>query len=494
MSTRSSRREFIRRSACRAAGWAGGAWLATDLLSRVAGAAGGRKPNVVLLYADDLGWTDLGCYGSGYYDTPNLDRLCAQGMKFTAAYSPAANCAPARACLLSGQYVPRHGVYTVGGKRRFDSKPRLLKWNERKLLAPENAKGLPSEKVTFAEALKAAGYATGMFGKWHLGGGQGQTPKAQGFDQVVNMAAGRHFNFRTRPMPKPKPPKDAYLSDHLADQALAFIETNRDRPFLLYLSDFLVHVPLEGKQRLVDKYRQRAPAGGHRNPVYAAMIESLDHSFGRVVNKLDELGLAEDTLVIFFSDNGGCGSAKNRGLDHGGGLTSNHPLRGMKGMLYEGGIRVPMIARWPGVIEPGTVCHEPVHGVDLYPTFLDVAGASRPDGQPLDGEGLLPLMAGNAPHLKRQDIYWFMPGYLPGRQAPANAMRSGKYKLIEFFEDGRLELYDLEDDIGETRDLSGQMPDKTRELHERMKKWRVAVAAEIPPRNPDFNPKHEGRW
>ena len=484
------RRDFIRS----AAGLAAGGWLAATAGARLASAAADRKPNIVLLYADDLGWTDLGCFGSGYYETPNLDRLCSQGAKFTGAYSPAANCAPARACLLSGQYVPRHGVYTVGGKRRFDKNKNLLKWSDRKLLAPENAGGLSPDKVTFAEALKAAGHACGMFGKWHLGGGEGETPQEQGFDTVVQMAAARHFGFKTKPPPEEKPAEGDYLSDYMTDQALRFIGNSRDRPFLLYLPDFLVHVPMEAKENLIAKYRQKQPVGGHHNPVYAAMVESLDHSFGRVMDKLDELGLSDNTLVVFFSDNGGVGSAQNRGLNKGGKTTSNYPLRGTKGMLYEGGIRVPMIARWPGVIEAGAVCDEPVHGVDLFPTFLDVAGAAPPEGQPLDGESLLPLMSGRADRLKRTDIFWFMPGYLPGRQAPANAMRSGDFKLIESFEDGKLELYNLRDDIGEAKDLAAEMPEKVGELHERMKQWRQAVGAEVPPRNPDFDSKNEGKW
>ena len=415
-----TRRHFLSQMAASSAGC-----LATTSLLQAA-AQDRRRPNIVLLYSDDVGWTDLGCYGSGYYETPNLDRLCSQGVKFTAAYSCAANCAPARACLLTGQYVPRHGVYTVGGKRRFDTKRRLLKWHERKLLAPENAKGIPGEAVTIAEALRKAGYTCGHFGKWHVGREEEQSPKAQGFDTSVMMGAAKHFKFRTIPPPKEKQPDDGYLSDYLADQATRFIETNRDRPFFLYFSDFLVHVPLEGKKHLIEKYRKKEAVDGHHHPVYAAMIEALDHSCGRIIDTLDRLGLSDNTLVLFYSDNGGCASAKNRGLGHNKkSLTSVYPLRGMKGMLYEGGIRVPMIARWPGVIEPSAESDVPVIGVDLFPTFLDVAGAPPRPQQILDGESFLPVMSGRAETLKRTDIHWWMPGYLPGRQAPAHAMRSG---------------------------------------------------------------------
>ncbi len=456
------------------------------------------RPNIVLLYADDLGWTDLGCYGSGYYETPSIDRLCKQGMRFTDAYSPAANCAPARACLLSGQYAPRHGTYTVGSKNRFDVKPKLLKWRQRKLLAPENQQGLPAAKTTIAEVLKTAGYTCGVFGKWHLGDRNPETqPKNQGFDVAWFKTGGSHWDMRVMPKPDPMPEKGTYRSDWMADRAIEFIRANRDRPFFLYFPDYLVHVPLEGKEELVAKYKAKEPVGGHRNPVYAAMIEALDSSCGRILRALDEAGVADDTLVLFFSDNGGCGSAKNRGLSHEGGLTSNAPLRGMKGMLYDGGIRVPMIARWPGVIQPGSTCSVPVIGVDLFPTFMAVAGldsAAVPATQPLDGESMLPLLKSSVATLRRTDIFWWMPGYLPGRQAPANVMRSGPWKLIENFEDNSIELYNLNNDIGERENVAETLPDRTAELHARLRQWRKDVGAVVPERNPDFDPKNDGRW
>ncbi|MBT3379896.1 MAG: sulfatase [Lentisphaerae bacterium] len=454
-----------------------------------------RPPNIVFLYADDLGWTDLGCYGSGYYETPNLDRLCAQSMRFTDAYSPAANCAPARACVFSGQYAPRHGVYTVGGKRRFDTNKRLLKWHERKLLAPDNEKGLAGDKVTFAEALKAAGYVCGHFGKWHLGGGAGESPAGQGFAESLPIPTSKtHWIRPDGGRRKSEDEPKAYLSDVLAGRALSFLEANRDRPFCLYYAEYLVHVPLEAKEALVAKYKAKAAVGGHRNPVYAAMIETLDTNFGRVLSKLDELGLAENTMVIFFSDNGGCGTAKNPGLGPGNGLTSNVPLRGMKGMLYEGGIRVPMFVRWPGITSAGSVCRVPVTGVDLYPTFVEVAGAQAPSEQELDGESIVPLLRDSRGTLERTDIFWWMPGYLPGRQAPAHAMRSGDYKVIEFFEDGKLELYNLREDIGERNDLSGDRPELLSELRAKLIAWRKATGATIPARNPQYDQANDGRW
>ena len=477
----SSRRAFLRLGLAGSVFAGGGATRA----------ASPGKPNIVLLYADDLGWTDLGCFGSKYYETPNLDRLCRQGMKFTASYSCAGNCAPSRACLLTGQYVPRHGVYTVGGKNRFDNLKDRPKWSERRLLAPENASGLAYENVTMAEALGRAGYTCGLFGKWHIAWGRDQDrqrPEDHGFDEAVTQAAPRHFDFRVRPNPSKSLPKDAYLSDYLAEQAIQFIDTNRDRPFFLCLSDYLVHVPLEAKPRLVEKYRNKPPVDGHHNPVYAAMIESLDQNCGRILDKLDELSLADNTLVVFVSDNGGVGSAANRGLNRGGPITSNYPLRGMKGMLYEGGIRTPMMARWPGVVQPGSVCDEPVIGVDFYPTFLDVA-RHRPGDHILDGESLLPLLKGETSELSRTDIFWFMPGYLPGRQAPAAVIRSGDYKLIESFEDGTVELFNLRQDIGERNNLASTEPERARDLRMRLTTWRESIGARTPQRNPSFKPQ-----
>ncbi len=457
-----------------------------------AGPTAARKPNIVLLYADDLGWTDLGCFGSRFYETPNLDRLAAQGMRLTAAYACAGNCAPSRACLMTGQYVPRHGVYTVGPKRRFDDRkryPHLLRWDQRKLLAVDNAKGIPAEKITVAEALKNAGYATAMFGKWHLGGGPGQSPREQGFDVAIHQTGGSHWKINTRPPPRPTPPKGTYRSDWMTDRALEFIDAHRDRPFFLYLPDYLVHVPLEAKQATIEKYKKKSPAGYHHNAVYAAMIEHLDHSFGRVLTKLDKLGLTDKTLVVFYSDNGGVASNKKRGLEPRGKITSNHPLRGMKGMLYEGGIRVPMIVRWPGHVPAGSVSEVPVIGVDFYPTFLALAGTPAPEGQPLDGESLLPLVTGKAKALRREAIFWHMPGYLPGRQAPASVIRCGDFKLIENYEDGSLELYNLRTDVGERTDLAASQPQTVRRLHGKLQAWRTATDARIPKRNPKWVPK-----
>lgn len=435
-----------------------------------------RPPNIVFILADDLGWTDVGCSGSKYYETPNLDRLAGQGLKFTSAYTCGPNCAPTRACLMSGQYGPRTGIYTVGTGARGEEQ-------YRKMIPVENQTNLPLDKITVAQALKSAGYATAMFGKWHLGQQGVYRPSQRGFDEAI-VSMGKHFNFTTQPPTKVDP--GVYLADFLTDKAVDFIERNRTRPFFLYLPHFGVHVPHEAKPELVARFKDRQPAGGHRDPTYAAMIASVDESVGRVMAKLDDLKLTDNTMLIFSSDNGGVGGYEEIG---GRGITSNTPLRGGKGMLYEGGVRVPLIVRWPGTARAGSVCEEAVASIDFYPTFLELAGARRDANHALDGVSLLSLLRDARAKLKREALYWHFPGYLEGgnrpgtwRTTPAGAIRIGDFKLIEFFEDGRLELYNLKDDLSQKRDLAKSMPDKTRELHEKLKAWRESMKAPMPTR------------
>jgi len=436
------------------------------------------RPNVVFILADDLGWTDLACFGSKYYRTPHIDRLAAEGMRFTSGYTCGPNCQPTRACLMSGQYGPRTGVYTVGSINRFN-------WQSRPLVPVDNVQSLPLEKVTIAAALKKAGYATGMFGKWHLGGGPEYHPGRRGFDEAI-VSMGRHFEIKTDP--PLKVPPDVYLADFLTDRALAFIEAHRQEPFFLYLSHFAVHSPHEAKKAMIERFKDVPGVGGHTSPVYAAMIASQDESVGRVMAKLDELKLSERTLVIFSSDNGGVGGYAAAGVPEAGGITDNAPLRGGKGMLYEGGVRVPYVFRWPGRVPPGTVCHEPINSVDLYPTLLDLAGAKPQPGYPLDGTSYLGcLTGGGRTKLAREALYWHFPGYLGAgknswRTTPAGAVRCGQYKLLEFFEDGRLELYDLEADIGEQRNLAAEKPDLAKQLHGKLVAWRESIAAPMPRR------------
>jgi arylsulfatase A-like enzyme len=433
------------------------------------------KPNIIFILADDLGYTDLGCQGSKYYESPNIDRLAAQGLRFTDGYSAGPNCQPTRAALMSGQYGPRTGVYTVGSIDRFD-------WKSRPLRPVDNVENMPLDKVLLPEALKSAGYATAMFGKWHLGQNGDHHPARRGFDEAI-VSMGKHFDFVTHP--KVDVPKDAYLADFLTDKAVDFVRRHKDRPFFLYLPHFGVHSPFQAKKELIARFEAKAASGGHKNPVYAAMIASVDESVGRIVALLDELRLAENTLVIFSSDNGGVGGYVREGLKKGGDVTDNAPLRSGKGSLYEGGIRVPYIFRWPGRIAPGT-CGTPIISVDLYPTLLELAGGTPPAGASLDGASYARLLTGGA--FDRDGLYWHFPGYLGAgentwRTTPAGAIRSGPWKLVEFFEDGRLELYNLKDDVGETRNLAAQHPDRAKDLQARLQSWRKDVRAPMPTPN-----------
>ena len=452
------------------------AWLALATITSAA-----KPPNIVLYFIDDLGWTDVSFMGSKYYETPHVDRLAREGMKFMSAYSNAPNCAPSRACLMSGQYGPRHGVFTVAnsdrGKAAF-----------RKLIPIKNKTVLADKFVTIAESLKAAGYVTATMGKWHLG----EDPTTQGFD--VNIAGkqwggpsggGYHSPYNYPNLVNRK--KGEYLTDRLGTEACKFIEANKEKPFFLYLTHYAVHTPIQGKVDLTAKYKKKKPVGGHNNPAYAAMVESMDDSIGAVQATLKRLKLDDNTIVVFFADNGG----------HGG-VTSNAPLRGSKGMLYEGGIREPLAIKWPGVTKPGSTCHEPVIAVDFYPTLLEIAGAKRPKNYQLDGVSLAPLLRDASASLGRDALHWHFPCYLQGytprhgpfRTTPAAAIRMGDWKLIEFFEDGKLELYNVKNDLSEKTDLAKKMPVKTKELHTAMLKWRKATNAPVPTeKNPLYDPK-----
>lgn len=381
--------------------------------------------------------------------------------------------------MLSGQYMPRTGVYTVGSIERFD-------WRSRPLRPVDNVTKLPLDKITIAQSLKKAGYATGMFGKWHLGEEGDYHPSKRGFDEAI-VSMGQHFDFVTKP--PTDYPKGQYLADFLTDRAEAFVRKHKDEPFYLYLPHFAVHAPHEAKAELIEKFKPKNPVGGHHDPTYAAMIYSVDESVGRIMRLLDELKLAENTLLIYSSDNGGVGGYAREGIGRGNDITDNAPLRGGKGMLYQGGVTVPFIFRWPGRIPAGTECTVPIISVDLYPTFLAVAGAAAPANYPLDGEDILPLLAsGGTARLHRDAIFWHFPGYLGAgsnswRTTPAGAIQSGDWKLIEFFEDNHVELYNLKDDIGERHNLATDKPETVSELRSKLMAWRQDLKAPMPTPN-----------
>jgi len=437
-----------------------------------------RPPNFVFILADDLGWADTGCYGNKFIETPNIDRLAAQGMRFTDAYAAAPVCSPTRASIMTGRYPVRSGVYDfIRGHRRPYAK----------LVPPPNARAMPLEDVTLAEALRQAGYVSGIFGKWHLG----HSPKEQGFVAGVRgrdkkPAAPEGYARKLTDFARSNKAKGV---GPLTEQAIRFIEQNRDRPFLCFLSHQAVHIPCEAREELVAKYEAKAAL--HRAkiyPKYAAMTEALDESVGLVAEALDALRLTERTVVIFFSDNGGLDR-----VYHGKGpfITTNAPLRGVKGQLYEGGVREPLIVRWPGVVKSGSICHAPVISNDFLPTMLEIAGIRAKPEHVIDGESLVPLLKGGA-SLKRDALYWYYPAY--HHSTPALAIREGDYKLIEFLEDGRLELYNLEDDIEEQRNLAEKMPEKAAKLRERLRRWCTSVGARLPAVNRYHDPEKAHIW
>jgi len=459
------RREFLSSAGRSALGLAGSAALLRSASARAAPGSGDR-PNFVFILIDDLGWADLACYGSTYHEGPHIDKLAGQGMKFTDAYAAGPVCSPTRASILTGKYPATVNLtdFIAGHWRPYA-----------KLVVPRFNLQLPLEEVTLAEALKRAGYVSACTGKWHLDG-RGSSPDKHGFDVVVGRVRNNNDN----------------QVSGLTNKALEFIEQNKDRSFFLYLSHHTVHIPLQARKELVDKYRAKLKPGqappAQASPTYAAMIEMLDESIGQLMAKLDELKIAQRTVVIFTSDNGGLIKIFT---GRGPVVTSNAPLRSEKGSLYEGGIRVPTIIRWPGVVKPDSVCGAPVSSVDFYPTMLEMAGAKGDPKHLVDGVSLVPLLKQTG-GLKRDAICWHYPHY--HHTAPCGAIRQGDYKLLEFYEDGRLELYNLKDDVGEKNNLAARMPQRAAALRKKLDDWRKSVKAKMPTPNPNYDPKRAHEW
>ena len=450
-----------------------------------------RPPNIIFILADDLGWAELGCYGNGFNETPNLDRMAVEGIRFTEAYAAAPVCSPYRASFLTGQFPARHGILDY--------------------LRPNTANPLSTDHVTLAEMFKKNGYATGMIGKWHLSGyryhGAARELRAtdHGFDEelaseVKGVGNGANFwpyVFRTQPIRwlnirENRLGKDEYLVDRMNYEAVQFIERNRQRPFFLYLSHYAPHSILNGKPAIVDKYRRKHPPGksvrkrcylcqdagkqgdpgNHwapdHNPHLAAMLESIDDGVGRILAKLEELKLDKNTLVVFTSDNGGESQ-----------VTSNAPLRGGKSSLYEGGIRVPLVIRWPGTVPAGKTCSTPTSNVDFYPTFLDAAGIAPGKKQKLDGISIFPLLKNPGNDGRKEPLFWHYPlakpHFLGGHSG--GAIRQGPWKLIEWFDTGKIELFNIEEDTAEAKDLFARRRETADELLKRLRSWRKELGA-----------------
>jgi len=467
----------------------------------IANPADARKPNIVFILADDLGWADLPVYGNKFNEAPNITKLASQGMRFTNAYAACPVCSPTRASIMSGQYPARVGI--------IDWIPGHWRPYEEVTVPVNRTQYLPEEIFTITEALKKSGYATALYGKWHLGSKMEHHPLNQGFDEA-NVGQG-YYNVRFDP-PREESP-DKIMAERLADFGIDFIERHRDKPFFLFLSHWDVHVQFDAEQSRIDKYLKKPTVAGYPcHAVYAAMIEQLDHSVGRVLQKLESLGLRENTLVVFFSDNGGQISndrypgveeekmpllvpSRNGLYSVGNPLryiaTSNLPLRGEKGNLYEGGIREPLIVSWPGRIKPGTVSKALVSSVDFYPTFLELTGAKKPVNQVFDGVSILPALLKDEYGPERA-IYWHYPVYHHG--FPASAIRKGDWKLIENLANGTLELFNLKTDLSESTDLTKAFPEKTKELYFLLKDWQKEVKAEFPVPNPWFDASLRFEW
>jgi arylsulfatase A-like enzyme len=441
------------------------------------------KPNFIFILIDDMGWKDLGCQGSSFYETPNCDKLASQGMRFTNAHAACPVCSPTRASIMTGKYPARlHLTDWLPGR---PDRP------DQKLLRPKFRQFLPLEETTIAKALKPLGYTSASIGKWHLGG-EAYYPEKHGFDLNIGgtdrgSPPSYFFPYKNKAYRIPgldEGKEGEYLTDRLTSEAEKFIEKNKERLFFLYFPHYAVHIPLQAKKDVIGKYQAKAkPDTYQNNPVYAAMVESVDDCVGRILKKLDDLKIADRTVVFFFSDNGGLSVKEGPHTP----ATSNAPLRAGKGYLYEGGIREPLLVKWPGVAKPGSLCDVPVASIDFFPTILEMAGARLEAKQAIDGLSLVPLL-NQTGKVKREALYWHYPHYSNQGGNPGGAVRQGDWKLIEFYEEGKLELYNLKDDIGEKNDLVKKMPDKTGELHQLLKDWRMAVDAQMMTPNPDFKP------
>lgn len=446
-----------------------------------------EKPNIVFIFIDDLGWNDIACYGNEVVETPRIDQLAAEGVKFTDFYAAGAVCSPTRCAVQSGQNQARIGItdFIPGHWRPFE-----------RVITPRPAPALPLDTVTVAESLKAAGYATGYIGKWHLGNSEQYQPQHQGYDFSA-VIGGPHLpgKYRVQGHPELKPGDNQYRTDFEADLSIEFIKKNSDKPFFLMLSPYAVHIPLGAMSDKVEKYQAKAKELGRDlpHPVYAAMVEHVDDMVGRIVDAVDQAGLTGKTMIVFTSDNGGLNRRYDYNPDADDIVTDLSPLKGEKGSLHEGGIRVPLIVKYPPLTKAGTTCDEPTISYDFYPTFVDFAGGQLPVNQTIDGMSLKPLLAHPETELKRPAIHWHYPHYHHDR--PASAVREREWKLIEYLDGtGDVELYNIAADIGETKNLADEKKGRVADLKRKLHQWRDTVGAAMPIPNPSYDPERADQW
>ena len=459
-----------------------------------------KRPNIVFILADDMGWADLPVYGNKFNEAPNISKLANEGIRFTNAYAAAPVSSPTRASIMSGQYPARVGIndWIPGHWRPFEE-----------VIVPINrTQYLPTDIITIGDALKKAGYSTGYFGKWHLGTKPEHHPLKRGFDEA-NVGQG-YFN--TKFDPPRLESSDKVITDRLVDYGIDFIDKNKEKPFFLFIANWAVHLPFDADQKIIDKYLAKEKVDGYPcNALYAAMIEQMDQSIGRLMDKLKSAGLSDNTLIVFFSDNGGVTSEnqypdveeermsmlvpskshiyKNNPLQYL--ATSNSPLRNEKGSLYEGGIREPLILKWPAKIKKGMISKAVVSSVDFFPTFLELANSQKEANQVLDGISIVPTLTKNEYNAERP-IFWHYPVY--HHDVPSGAVRKGDWKLIENQVSGDVALYNLNADLGESTNLAGVFPEKKKELYALLKEWQKDVKAELPQPNPDFNKEKRNIW
>jgi arylsulfatase A len=445
------------------------------------------KPNVILIFIDDMGWKDVGCYGNDFIDTPRIDQLAAEGVRFTDFYAAGAVCSPTRCALQSGQNQARIGItaHIPGHWRPFE-----------RVITPLTTMALPLETITVAEALKSSGYSTGYVGKWHLGNGPQFQPDRQGYDFSA-VIGGPHLpgKYRVQGRTDLKPKPGQYRTDFEADLCVDFISRNKEHPFFLMLSPYAVHIPLGAMSKKVAKYKAKADELKRDlpHPVYAAMVEHCDDMVGRIVDAVEAQGLTGKTMIVFTSDNGGLYRRYDYREQADDNVSSLAPLNGEKGSLHEGGVRVPLIVKYPPLAKPGTVCHEPTISYDFYPTFVDLAQGELPEHQPIDGHSLKPLLLEPTATLSRNALHWHYPHFHHDR--PASSIRERDWKLIEYLDgSGNIELYHLAADIGEKNNLADEKKGRVADLKKKLQQWRQDVIARMPYPNPNYDLKRADEW